>query len=98
MKRWAIVKKKSVKIVLANKNPVKQMETNIKPIVLGSFKNLAFTYPNKADRTIIIAHISNIWRCIMAILVEQEDSLDCLGTVRIGQGDFRNLQSFPNLY
>ena len=55
MKRWAIFKKKSVKIVLANKNPVKQMETNIKPIVLGSFKNLAFTYPNKADRTIISA-------------------------------------------
>ena len=74
------------------------METNIKPIVFGSFKNLAFTYPNNADKTIIIAHISNIWRCMMAILVEQEVLPDCPGTVRFGQGDFRNLQWFPNLY
>ncbi len=65
--------KKSVRIVLANKNPVKQMETIIKPIVLGSFKNLAFTYPNKADKTIIIAQISKIWRCMMAVLVVQGD-------------------------
>jgi hypothetical protein len=41
--------------------------------VLGSFKNLAFTYPNKADKTIIIAQISKIWRCMMAVLVVQGD-------------------------
>jgi len=33
----------------------------------------------------------------MAVLVEQGFWPDCLGTVRVGQDDFRNLQSFRDL-
>ena len=81
-------KKKSVKIVLTNKKPVKQMETIINPIVLGSFKNFAFRYPNKADNTMTIAQISKIWRCMMTFLVVRDRQNDCQVTVKIEQGDY----------
>ena len=90
-------KKKSVKIVLTNKNPVKQIETIIKPIVLGSFKNLAFRYPNNADNTIMTAQISKIWRCMMTFLVVRARWSDCQVTVQIEQGGFKNLPSFQDL-
>jgi len=83
-----VSKKKSVKIVLMNRKPVKQMDTTINPIVFGSFRNLAFRYPNSADNTITIAQISKIWRCIMTFLVVRERRNDCQVTVRIEQGDY----------
>lgn len=90
-------KKKSVKIVLTNKNPVKQIETIIRPIVLGSFKNLAFIYPNNADNTITIAQISKIWSCMMTFLVVRARWSDCQVTVQIEQGGSKNFPPFQDL-